>query len=246
MPAGPDARGARTARPAFAFETLRLHRIEAACIPDNPARCACLKKPDFSAKDCCGPISGSTAVWQDHYLYALIADDRRAAGTRTELLGTSVSGNWHALHVRANCPGALRRSCSGLSRRLPAAASLGRSSRSRSRATTSRSTSPAPSRSIATRARTSRFRPRPVPTASCGASRSRPTTPRSTGDWAVFALANTDRPAARPADRRAAFPAGRFRAVLARSRLEPHRRDHAERRLRARPAGRAPTPTSSG
>ena len=44
------------------------------------------------------------------------------------------------------------------------------------------------------------------------------------------------RPAARPADRRAAFPAGQFRAVLARSRLQAHRRDHPQRRFRARPA----------
>ena len=55
----------------------------------------------------------------------------------------------------------------------------------------------------------------------------------SSGDWAVFALANTQRPAARPADRGAAFPAGRLRAVLARPRLQPHRRDHPQRRLRA-------------
>ena len=42
---------------------------------------------------------------------------------------------------------------------------------------------------------------------------------------------------ARPPDRRAAFPAGELRPVLARSRLEPHRCDHAQRGFRARPPG---------
>jgi hypothetical protein len=45
------------------------------------------------------------------------------------------------------------------------------------------------------------------------------------------------RPAARSPDRRAAFPAGRLGPDLARSRFQPHRSDHAERGLHARPAG---------
>ena len=47
-------------------------------------------------------------------------------------------------------------------------------------------------------------------------------------NWAVFALANNERRADRPADRRAALPHGRLRAVLARPRALAHRHHHAE------------------
>ena len=117
-----------------------------------------------------------------------------------------------------------------------ATAGARRSSRSRFRATTSRSISPARSRSTRTRARTSRFRRRPAPTASCAASKSRPTTSVERRLGGLRARQHHRR-AARPADRRATFPAGEFRPVLARPRVEPHRGDHAQRRFRARPPG---------
>ncbi len=51
------------------------------------------------------------------------------------------------------------------------------------------------------------------------------------GDWAVFALANVSEEQAGARYRRTTFPSGEFQAVLARSRLAAHHRDHAERRL---------------
>ncbi len=62
----------------YAFETMRLHRIEAACIPgNNAARSVCLKKPDSRAKGLLRSYLKINGGWQDHYLYALIAGDRR-------------------------------------------------------------------------------------------------------------------------------------------------------------------------
>ena len=150
----------------YAFDTLRLHRIEAACIPgQRSGRSACLKKPDFSAKDCCDPICKINGVWQDHYLYALIA----GRSARRQGKGLILAIDFLRSAACRVCPGGGRRCFA----RPPARS---RSSRSRFPATTSRSTCPARSRSTGTRARTSRSRRRPAPTASCAASRSRPTT----------------------------------------------------------------------
>ena len=185
-----------------------------------------LEKAGFQTRGTVAILLAINGVWQDHYLYALIAGDRPA---RAETGLSSLTVSSAQRDMSGARPGGDRDAVCRNRRARP-------SSRSRSRATTWRSTCPAPSRSIATRARTSRFRPRRAPTASCGASRSRPTTERSSGDWAVFALANsTDQ----QLDRLIVAPHFRLvelRAVLARPRLQPHRRDHAQRRFRAGPA----------
>jgi len=78
MPARAHAGGARLTT-QHAFETLRLHRIEAACIPDNLRSLpACLKKAGFQREGCSDPTSESRDM-QDHYLYALVVGDRPAA-----------------------------------------------------------------------------------------------------------------------------------------------------------------------
>ncbi len=61
----------------FAFETLRLHRVEAACIPDNQRSMRLLEKAGFKREGLLRSYLRINGAWKDHYLYALIADDRR-------------------------------------------------------------------------------------------------------------------------------------------------------------------------
>ena len=62
----------------FAFEALRLHRIEAACIPDNKRSVRVLEKAGFTREGLLRSYLKINGVWRDHVLYALIAgDDRR-------------------------------------------------------------------------------------------------------------------------------------------------------------------------
>ena len=60
----------------YTFETLRLHRIEAACIPDNLRSLRLLEKAGFRREGLLRSYLRINGVWQDHYLYALIAGDR--------------------------------------------------------------------------------------------------------------------------------------------------------------------------
>ncbi len=59
----------------FAFETLRLHRIEAACIPDNARSVRVLEKAGFQREGLLRSYLRINGSWQDHYLYALVFDD---------------------------------------------------------------------------------------------------------------------------------------------------------------------------
>ncbi|WP_378943864.1 GNAT family N-acetyltransferase [Mesorhizobium sp. ANAO-SY3R2] len=57
-----------------AFDTLRLHRIEAACIPDNGRSIRVLEKAGFRREGLLRSYLRINGEWHDHYLYALIAD----------------------------------------------------------------------------------------------------------------------------------------------------------------------------
>jgi ribosomal-protein-alanine N-acetyltransferase len=59
----------------FAFETLRLHRIEAACIPGNLASIRLLDKTGFKREGFARQYLCIDGVWQDHLLYARLKDD---------------------------------------------------------------------------------------------------------------------------------------------------------------------------
>ncbi len=59
----------------FAFDTLRLHRIEAACIPDNARSIRVLEKAGFRREGLLRSYLKINGMWQDHYLYARLADD---------------------------------------------------------------------------------------------------------------------------------------------------------------------------
>jgi len=65
-----------------AFDTLRLHRIEAACIPGNARSIRVLEKAGFRREGLLRSFLKINGVWEDHFLYALIAGDRGAAGAR--------------------------------------------------------------------------------------------------------------------------------------------------------------------
>lgn len=60
-----------------AFDTMRLHRIEAACIPGNKRSVRVLEKAGFTREGLLRSYLKINGGWQDHYLYALIAGDRR-------------------------------------------------------------------------------------------------------------------------------------------------------------------------
>ena len=59
----------------FAFGTLRLHRIEAACIPANAASVKLLEKTGFKREGFARQYLCIDGLWQDHLLYARLKDD---------------------------------------------------------------------------------------------------------------------------------------------------------------------------
>src|SRR5262245_14524074 len=60
----------------FAFGTLRLHRVEAACIPANLASIRLLEKSGFQREGFARQYLCIDGVWQDHFLYARLRDNR--------------------------------------------------------------------------------------------------------------------------------------------------------------------------
>ena len=53
----------------FCFDTLRLHRLEAACIPRNAASIRLLEKTGFTREGYAREYLCINGVWQDHLLY---------------------------------------------------------------------------------------------------------------------------------------------------------------------------------
>lgn len=56
----------------FAFSTLKLHRIEAACIPENVASVRLLEKTGFTREGYAREYLCINGSWQDHLLYAQV------------------------------------------------------------------------------------------------------------------------------------------------------------------------------
>ena len=56
----------------FAFATLRLHRIEAACIPDNAPSMALLQRNGFRREGFARAYLKINDAWRDHVLFALL------------------------------------------------------------------------------------------------------------------------------------------------------------------------------
>ncbi len=59
----------------FAFGTLRLHRLEAACIPSNVASIRLLEKTGFVREGYAREYLCINGIWQDHLLYARLKGD---------------------------------------------------------------------------------------------------------------------------------------------------------------------------
>ena len=59
----------------FGFGALRLHRLEAACIPNNAASIGLLEKTGFKREGYARQYLCINGIWQDHLLYARLRDD---------------------------------------------------------------------------------------------------------------------------------------------------------------------------
>ena len=59
----------------FAFSTLHLHRIEAACLPHNGASMRLLEKVGFRREGLARGLVCINGRWQDHIVFALLSDD---------------------------------------------------------------------------------------------------------------------------------------------------------------------------
>ncbi len=61
----------------FVFDSLELHRLEAACLPTNTASIKLLEKTGFRREGLARRYLRINGVWQDHLLYALLDGDMR-------------------------------------------------------------------------------------------------------------------------------------------------------------------------
>ena len=79
MGAGHARRGHMTAAVnallPFAFDTLKLHRVEAACIPGNVASVRLLEKTGFKREGFAREYLCIDGIWQDHLLFAKLESD---------------------------------------------------------------------------------------------------------------------------------------------------------------------------
>jgi ribosomal-protein-alanine N-acetyltransferase len=62
----------------FAFDVLRLHRLEAACLPSNAASQRVLEKAGFTREGRARRYLKINGQWQDHDLFAILQDDPRS------------------------------------------------------------------------------------------------------------------------------------------------------------------------
>ncbi len=65
----------------FAFGKLRLHRVEAACIPDNAPSIGLLARNGFQREGYARGYLKIDGAWRDHILFALIESDVRTKPT---------------------------------------------------------------------------------------------------------------------------------------------------------------------
>jgi ribosomal-protein-alanine N-acetyltransferase len=60
------------------FDTLRLHRVEAACLPSNGPSKAVLHRVGFYEEGYARQYLKINGLWEDHLLFAMLASDRRS------------------------------------------------------------------------------------------------------------------------------------------------------------------------
>jgi [ribosomal protein S5]-alanine N-acetyltransferase len=68
----------------FGFTTLRLNRIEAACIPENHASAALLLRNGFIKEGFARSYLRINGAWRDHLLFAIVEGDRPPAALSRE------------------------------------------------------------------------------------------------------------------------------------------------------------------
>lgn len=82
MAAGEAGRGFMTeavgAVLPFLFGTLNLHRVEAACLPENAASQAVLRANGFAEEGLARKYLCINGTWRDHVLFGLLAEDHYA------------------------------------------------------------------------------------------------------------------------------------------------------------------------
>ena len=66
----------------FVFEDLGLHRLEAACLPNNEPSKAVLQRIGFVEEGLARQYLKINGAWQDHLLFALLASDQRRPSGR--------------------------------------------------------------------------------------------------------------------------------------------------------------------
>jgi [ribosomal protein S5]-alanine N-acetyltransferase len=59
----------------FAFNSLHLHRLEAACLPHNKASMRLLEKVGFQREGLARGLVCINGRWQDHIVFAMLSDD---------------------------------------------------------------------------------------------------------------------------------------------------------------------------
>ena len=70
----------------FAFVKLRLHRVEAACIPDNAPSIALLERNRFQREGYARGYLKIDGAWRDHVLFALVESDLPARPTASRFV----------------------------------------------------------------------------------------------------------------------------------------------------------------
>jgi ribosomal-protein-alanine N-acetyltransferase len=71
----------------FAFASLRLHRLEAACIPTNAGSIKLLEKTGFVREGYAREYLCINGAWQDHLLYGRLNDDPKSRGAELRPAG---------------------------------------------------------------------------------------------------------------------------------------------------------------
>ncbi|HEY5820115.1 MAG TPA: GNAT family protein [Mesorhizobium sp.] len=66
----------------YAFSTLHLHRVEAACIPGNERSIRVLEKAGFQREGLLRSYLRINGIWQDHHLFALVAGDPNGSSAK--------------------------------------------------------------------------------------------------------------------------------------------------------------------
>jgi len=74
---------------AFAFDVLKLHRVEAACVPWNPASRRVLEKAGFELEGQARAYLKINGTWADHLLFGRVDDRHEGDATNTAGKGSS-------------------------------------------------------------------------------------------------------------------------------------------------------------